>query len=56
LSIVALVPTTLVFLTTAEWSQRWRSARPLTVAAAATILAFAALYLLEHVWYPEHFR
>jgi hypothetical protein len=55
LSIVALVPTTLLFLTTADWSQPRRSARPLAVAAAATVLAFAALYVLEHVYYPAHF-
>ena len=48
LSVVALVPTTLVFLTTADWRQPWRIARPLAVAAAATVLAFAALYFLEH--------
>lgn len=48
LSIVALVPTTLVFLTTTDWRQPWRSARPLAVAAAATVLAFVALYFLEH--------
>jgi len=56
LSIVALVPMALVFLTTADWSQPWRSARPLAVASAATVLAFAALYFLEHFYYPEHFR
>ena len=48
LSVVALVPTTLVFLTTADWRQPLRIARPLAVAAAATVLAFAALYFLEH--------
>jgi hypothetical protein len=48
LSVVALVPTTLVFLTTADWRQPWRIAPPLAVAAAATVLAFAALYFLEH--------
>jgi hypothetical protein len=56
LSIAALVPTTLAFLTTADWSQPWRSARPLAVAAAATVLAFAALYFLEHFYYPGHIR
>ena len=49
LSIVALVPAALVFLTTADWSQPGRSARPLALGAAATVLAFAALYLLEHL-------
>lgn len=49
LSVLALVPMTLVFLTTADWRQPWRNAWPLGAAAAATVLAFAALYFLEHV-------
>jgi hypothetical protein len=56
LAIVALVPMTLVFLTTADWSQPWRSARPLAVATAVTVLAFAALYILERFYYPGYFR
>jgi hypothetical protein len=56
LAILALVPMTLVFLTTADWSQPWRSARPLAVAATVTVLAFAALYFLEHFYYPGYFR
>lgn len=48
LSIVALLPTILLFLVTADWKQRWRSARPLAFSAAALVLAFAALYYLEH--------
>jgi hypothetical protein len=48
LSVVALVPMTFVFLTTADWSQPSRSARPLAFAAVALALAFAALYVLEH--------
>ena len=56
LAIVALVPATVVFLTTADWSRPWRSARPLALAAAATVLAFAALYFLEHFHYQGHFR
>ncbi len=47
LSILALVPTILLFLATADWKQP-RSARPLTFSAAALVLAFAALYYLEH--------
>ena len=43
-----LVPMTFVFLTTADWSQPSRSARPLAFAAVALALAFAALYVLEH--------
>jgi len=48
LSIVALVPAILLFLATADWRQRWRSARPLAFPAAALVLALGALYYLEH--------
>jgi hypothetical protein len=48
LSIVALVPMALLFLVTADWRQPLRSSRPLTFAAGALILAFGALYYLEH--------
>jgi hypothetical protein len=56
LAIVALVPTVLLFLVTADWKQRWRSLRPLLVAAAAVALAFSALFYLEHYFYPAHYR
>jgi hypothetical protein len=48
LSIVALAPLILLFLATADWRQPWRSARPLAIPAAALVLAFGALYYLEH--------
>ncbi|MDQ2818448.1 MAG: hypothetical protein M3T49_09635 [Candidatus Eremiobacteraeota bacterium] len=48
LSILALVPTTLVFLATADWRRPSRGALPLIFAAAALIVAFRALYWLEH--------
>ena len=48
LSIVALMFMTLVFLTTADWRQPVRSARPLAFAVAASAVAFGALYLREH--------
>jgi hypothetical protein len=48
LSIVALVPTILLFLVTANWKQPRQSARPLALPAAALVVAFAALYYLEH--------
>jgi hypothetical protein len=48
LSIVALVPTILLFLLTANWKEPWRTARPLAFPAAALVCAFAALYYLEH--------
>ena len=55
-SLGALVPTALVFLTTADWSRPRRSARPVAVAAAATAVALAALYFLEHVHSAAHVR
>ena len=48
LAIVALVPAILIFLATADWSQPWRRARFLATPSAALILAFGALYYLEH--------
>ncbi len=51
LSIAALAPAMIVFLATANWTQPVRSARQLALPAAATVLAFAALYYLEHVYY-----
>ena len=48
LAIVALVPTTLLFFGTADWKHLSRSARPLAFPAAAIVLAFGALYYLEH--------
>ncbi|MFZ1919835.1 MAG: hypothetical protein WAU58_19850 [Terriglobales bacterium] len=54
LSIVALVPMFLLFLATADWKRPLRIARPLTVPAAALVLAFAALYYLEHYFYVRH--
>ncbi len=48
LSIMALVPMTLLFLATADWRQPLRSVRPLAFSAAALVLALGALYYLEH--------
>ena len=48
LSIVALVPMLLLFLATADWKQPRQSARRLAFPGAALLLAFAALYYLEH--------
>jgi hypothetical protein len=51
LSIVALIPMSVLFVATADWRQPWRSlARPLAIPAAALVLAFAGLYCLEHYW------
>jgi membrane protease YdiL (CAAX protease family) len=48
LSIVALVPMILLFLATADWRLRLRSARPLAFPGAVLVLASGALYYLEH--------
>jgi hypothetical protein len=56
LSIVALVPTILLFLATADWRKPSRSARPLAFPAAALVVAFAALFYLEHYFYLRRCR
>jgi hypothetical protein len=50
LSIVALAPMILVFLATEDWKGPWQSAKPLALPAAFLVLAFAALYYLEHYY------
>jgi len=56
LSIVALVPMIILFLATADWRQPWQSARLLAFAAAVLVVAFGALYYMEHYFYPQHYR
>jgi len=51
LSIAAVALSILVFLSSADWKQPLRSVRPLAFPAAALILAFGALYYLEHFRY-----
>jgi len=41
----------IVFLASTDWTQPVRTARQLAFPAAATVLAFAALYYLERVYY-----
>ncbi len=48
IAIVLLAPMILLFFGTADWKQPSRSARRLVVPTAALVLAFAALYYLEH--------
>jgi hypothetical protein len=55
LSMVALLPTGLAFLATADWTRPARAVRRLAIPAVAVVLAFAALYYLEHVYYPAHY-
>jgi len=54
LSIVLLVPALMIFLATADWTQPWRSARPLVFSGVVLVFAFGALYYLEHYhWRPN---
>ena len=48
LSIVAMVATGFLFLATADWTQPVRTLRRLAFPAVVVVLAFAALYYLEH--------
>jgi len=55
-AIVALVPVILLFLATADWSRPTRNARTLAVPAATLVVAFTALFYLEHYFYFQHYR
>ncbi len=55
LSIAALLPVGLIFLATADWTRPIRTARRLSVPGLLVVLAFAALYYLEHHFYPSHY-
>ncbi len=48
LTIVLIVPAILLFFITADWKRPLRNLRALTVPGAALVLAFGALYYLEH--------
>jgi hypothetical protein len=48
LSIVALLPMGLLFFATLDWKTPLRSTRILAIPASVLILAFGALYYLEH--------
>ncbi|MGB7435481.1 MAG: hypothetical protein WBQ61_03880 [Candidatus Acidiferrum sp.] len=56
LAIVALFPVILVFFLTADWKQPLKSVRPLAIPGVAVVLAFAALFYLEHYFYLGHYR
>ena len=56
LSVVMAVVAGAVYLATADWRQPWRSARALILPGVLLLAAFAALYYLEHFYYPAHFR
>jgi cytochrome bd-type quinol oxidase subunit 2 len=48
LSIMSLVPVVMIFIASADWKQPLRSARPLAFTAITLMLAFGALFYLEH--------
>jgi hypothetical protein len=50
----ALAPAILLFLATADWRQPLRSVRPLLLSAVTLVLAFGALYYLEHYRNPNY--
>jgi hypothetical protein len=56
LVIVALVPMILLFLATADWSRHASNARALAVPAVTLVVAFTALFYLEHYYYLQHYR
>lgn len=51
LTIVLTAIAGLLVLATADWSKPFDGLRPLIVPVAALVLAFAALYYLEHFYY-----
>ena len=56
ISVVALAPTILLFVATADWKKRARNARVLAFTGVTVSLAFGALHYLEHYFYVGHFR
>jgi Na+/proline symporter len=56
LSIIALMPTLLVFVVTANWKEPSRNLRPLGIAATLLVGAFCALYYLEHYFWKVAVR
>ena len=49
LATVLLLPAGLTFLATANWQQPARVAKRLVVPAVALVVAFSALYYMEHI-------
>jgi hypothetical protein len=56
LAVVLMAPIGLVFLATADWTAPGRAVRRLIVPAVLTMAAFAALFYLEHYYYPAHYQ
>jgi len=55
-SIVLSALAGILFLTTADWRQPRQSIRAIAAPASVLLGAFAALYYLEHFYYPMHAR
>ncbi len=55
LAVLSLVPTAALWLATAEWTEPLRLVRRLIFPVVLVVLAFAALYYLEHSFYPAHY-
>ena len=56
ISVVALGAVLLGFVATADWTQPWRRLRTLALPIAIISIAFAALFYLERIFYPGHYR
>ncbi len=56
LSIAALLPTILIYLVSANWEEPLRSLRRLALPAATLVVAFSALYYLEHYYYLQQLK
>ena len=56
LSVAMLPPLAVVFLVTADWSRPVAVARPLVTSGGLIALAFVALYVLEHAYYPTRWQ
>lgn len=54
LFIVVLAMMILLFVATVDWRQPLRRVRPLAIAATVLVLAFGALYYLEHYRNPGY--
>ena len=51
IAIVLVAATVLLFLFSADWKQPVRSIRPLVIPSAVLVVAFTALYYLEHIYF-----
>jgi len=54
LSVGLLLPATIFYLATAEWTRPWPALRPLVMAGALVLVAFALLFYFEGVTQRLH--